>query len=163
MKNTVLGILVLGVLFGTTASASALQLQRPVPYAADNDISDNIKTECQIGDQLADFVREYAGESVEFRDGPMDTTGGRVLQLENEDAVSIVNPFIGHEKYVKVRGTLWEDGHKVDRFKGRRNSMGGAFGGFKGSCSVLGRTVKALGEDIGGWLKAPKDGASLGD
>jgi hypothetical protein len=41
--------------------------------------------------------------------------------------------------------------------------MGGAFAGFKGSCSVLGRTVEALGEDIGGWLAAPRDGASLGD
>ena len=31
-----------------------------------------------------------------------------------------------------------------------------------GSCSVLGRTVKAIAQDIGGWLKAPRDGANLG-
>jgi hypothetical protein len=41
--------------------------------------------------------------------------------------------------------------------------MGGAFGGFKGSCSVLGRTVKALGKDIAQWLVQPAKGSQLGD
>jgi len=41
--------------------------------------------------------------------------------------------------------------------------MGGAFGGFKGNCSVLGRTVKALGEDIAGWLTHPDKDGLLGD
>src|SRR6478672_1451119 len=130
MKYVIQGVLVLGTMFSTTAMASNLQLQRPVPYSEGNDISDNIKTECQIGDQLADFVKEYAGENVVFHDGPVDASGGRVLQLEIADAVSMGNAFIGHQKYVKVRGALWEDGHKVATFKGRRNSMGGAFAGF---------------------------------
>ncbi|WP_242163852.1 hypothetical protein [Lysobacter sp. M15] len=145
------------------ARAQALQLQRPVPYAEDNDISDNIKTECKINEQLADFVKQYAGEDVEFSDGPVDTAKGRALQLEILDAVSMGNAWMGHQKYAKVKGTLYEDGKKVASFKGRRNSMGGAFAGYKGSCSVLGRTVEALGEDIGAWLKAPQDGANLGD
>ena len=41
--------------------------------------------------------------------------------------------------------------------------MGGAFAGYKGSCSVLGRTVKAMGKDVAQWLKAPTDEAALGD
>jgi hypothetical protein len=41
--------------------------------------------------------------------------------------------------------------------------MGGAFGGFKGNCSVLGRTVRALGEDIAGWLAQPGKDGMLGD
>jgi hypothetical protein len=146
---------------GNAAAAQTVQLQRPVPYAEDNDISDAIKTECQIGAQLADFVKQYSSTPVEFSDAP--AASGRVLKLEIVDAVSMGNAFIGHQKYTKVKGTLFEDGTKVASFKGRRNSMGGAFAGFKGSCSVLGRTVEALGEDIASWLSAPKDGASLGD
>jgi hypothetical protein len=143
------------------AFADGVKLQRPVPFAADNEISDAIKNECTIGTQLADFVQEHSDVPVEFTTEP--ATSGRVLQLEIVDAVSMGNAFIGHQKFTKVKGTLFEDGIKVAGFKARRNSMGGAFAGFKGSCSVLGRTVNAIGEDIAGWLAAPKDGATLGD
>lgn len=70
---------------------------------------------------------------------------------------------MGRQTFTKVRGTLLQDGQKVASFKARRNSMGGAFAGFKGACSVLGRTLEKLGEDIGAWLESPKDGAALGD
>ena len=145
-----------------TVQAQSLQVQRPVPYAEDNDIADNIKTECKINEELADAIKEHVG-SVEFTSGAVDTGNGRVLQLEIVDAVSMGNAWMGHQKYMKVKGALYEDGKKVAGFKGRRNSMGGAFAGYKGSCSVLGRTAEALGEDIATWLQAPRDGANLGD
>lgn len=147
-------------LAGSSAYAQTVQLQRPVPYAEDNDVSDAIKTECKIGEQLADFVKKYSKVPVEFGEG---SGTGRVLQLEIVDAVSMGNAWLGHQKFTKVKGTLLENGTKVASFKARRNSMGGAFAGFKGSCSVLGRTVEAIGEDIGTWLGAPQDGATLGD
>ena len=153
--------MLLAVLVSGNAAAQSVQLQRPVPYAEDNDVSDAIKTECKIGEQLADFIKQYSSVPVEFTQTP--ATKGRVLQLEIVDAVSMGNAFLGHQKYTKAKGTLFQDGTKVASFKARRNSMGGAFAGFKGSCSVLGRTVEALGEDIGGWLASPRDGASLGD
>lgn len=155
--------LCLFTVWGVDARAQSLQLQRPVPYAEDNDIADNIKNECKINEQLADFVKQYAGENVEFSSGPVDTGKGRALQLEIVDAVSMGNAWMGHQKFTKVKGALYDGGKKVASFKARRNSMGGAFAGYKGSCSVLGRTVEALGEDIGTWLKAPQDGANLGD
>lgn len=144
------------------AQTQSLQVQRPVPYAEDNDIADNIKAECKINEELVDSLKEHAG-SVEFTSGAVDTAKGRVLQLEIVDAVSMGNAWMGHQKYMKVKGALYENGKKVAGFKGRRNSMGGAFAGYKGSCSVLGRTAEALGEDIATWLQAPKDGANLGD
>ena len=143
------------------AGDTGVKLQAPVPYAEDNDISNAIKAECGIGQQLAEFVKQYSKVPVELTSQP--GTEGRVLQLEIVDAVSMGNAFMGHQKFTKVRGTLFQDGQKVASFTGRRNSMGGAFAGFKGSCSVLGRTVEVLGKDIGGWLAAPEDGASLGD
>lgn len=153
----------IAVLASGTAAASGILLQKPVPYAADNDISDAIKDECKINEQLADFVKQYSSEPVELVGGPVDTGSGRVLQLEIVDAVSMGNAWLGHQKFTKVSGTLFEDGAEVASFRGRRNSMGGAFAGFKGSCSVLGRTAEVLGEDIAGWLAAPEDGATLGD
>lgn len=145
------------------ASAQSVTLQRPVPYAEDNDISDAIKSECKIGEQLADFIKANSKVPVELTADKPDIATGRVLQLEISDAVSMGNAWMGHQKFTKVRGTLFENGQKVASFKARRNSMGGAFAGFKGSCSVLGRTVEALGQDIGAWLANPVDGAALGD
>ena len=146
---------------GSATAATGVQLQSPVPYAEDNDIANAIKAECSIGQQLAQYVKQYSKVPVELT--AEKASEGRVLQLEIVDAVSMGNAFMGHQKFTKVRGTLFQDGEKVASFKGRRNSMGGAFAGFKGSCSVLGRTVEVLGEDIGAWLAAPQDGADLGD
>lgn len=165
MKRRIL-VAVAAAAAGLSASAMAaepLLVPRPVPYAENNDISDAIKTECRINEQLADFLREYAGAMVELRPGPLDTSRGRVLELEIVDAVSMGNAWLGHQKFTKVQGTLWEDGRKVAGFRARRNSMGGAFAGYKGSCSVLGRTVKAIARDIATWLQAPRDGAVMGD
>lgn len=150
----------LALLASSTAFAEGVQMQKPVPYAADNDISDSIKTECKLGDEIADSIKEHSTVPISFGDA---AGSGRVLQLEIIDAVSMGNAWLGHQKFAKVRGTLLDDGVKVASFKARRNSMGGAFGGFKGSCSVLGRTAVVLGEDIAMWLAAPKDGATLGD
>ena len=145
------------------AQAQAVQLQKPVPYAQDNDVSDAIKKECHLGEKLADFVKAGSSTPVELTAQAPGLAKGRVLQMEIGDAVSMGNAFTGHQKFVKAKGTLFENGKKVASFKARRTSMGGAFGGFKGSCSVLGRSVRAIGSDVGKWLAKPVDGASLGD
>lgn len=115
---------------------------------------------------LPDFLAQYAREkgiTVNFASQVEAGSPGRVLVMEFADVVSDGNAFLGHHKSVTVKGKLYQDGKQLGSFKGRRNSMGGAFGGFKGACSVLGRSVKALGEDIAGWLAAPSEGAQLGD
>lgn len=165
MSKPFLGMLLLAasVFSAPVFAQQAIKVQRTIPYAEDNDISDNIKTECSLGTQLADFIKQHAGTPVELVEGELNTASGRVLEVTITDAVSMGNAWLGHQKFAKIKGTLYEDGKKVASFKARRNSMGGAFAGFKGSCSVLGRTVDVLGQDVGGWLKNPRDGATLGD
>lgn len=148
------------------AFAQSVQVPRPVPYSEDGDIADNIKTECKLDEQLADFIQKGAkanGVDVQFASGALDKDKGRVLDVRITNVISMGNAWIGHQKGSTAAGTLYEDGKKIGSFKARRHSMGGAFAGFKGSCSVLGRTVEAMGEDIGAWLKNPSEGANLGD
>jgi hypothetical protein len=155
------------------ASASSLSFANPVtiqsniPYAADARVAQNIRTECtKLGSQLAEFTQEFgkkSGVDVVLAASIDTNQKGRVLQIELTDAVSMGNAFTGHQKYSSARGTLYENGKKVASFEARRQSMGGAFAGYKGSCSVLGRTVKAMGKDISLWLKQPNDNALLGD
>lgn len=162
----ILAFAVLSVFVAASVQAQALMVQRPVPYSEDGEVSAKIREECKIDEQLADFLQEFAkkeGIEVGFSQGPVDPAKGRVLDLRITNAISMGNAFMGHQKSTSVAGTLYEGGRKVAAFKARRQSMGGAFGGYKGSCAVLGRTVKVIAQDVAGWLKSPADGAELGD
>jgi hypothetical protein len=154
-------------LAGSSALAQSVSMARSVPYADDAEVSRKIIEECtKIQSQLAAYTKEFGdamGVEVSLKDSVSAKTSGSVLVVEIVDAVSSGNAFLGHQKSTRIRGDLYRSGAKVASFKARRNSMGGAFGGYKGSCSVLGRTVKALGKDIALWLKNPQDDAELGD
>lgn len=156
-----------GLLAGGAAFADPIVMAKPVPFADDAMIASKIKKECEIQDQLAAYIEEYAREEhhleVTFAQSVRTDAAGAVLDVKIEDAVSLGNPFTGHRKSTLVSGSLYRDGKLIGDFVGRRDSMGGAFAGYKGSCSVLGRTVKALGKDIAEWLKAPTMDAQLGD
>jgi len=149
------------------ADGAAIQLVSAAPYAEDNDIRRKIKTACKnLGTKLSSFTQSAAeaqGVQVSLMETTDPTGSGRVLQLEIDDAVSQGNAFIGHRKFVRVRGTLWENGSRVASFDGQRSSGGGFAGGYKSSCAVLGRCVRALGKDIGAWLANPVDDAELGE
>lgn len=164
-KIMMAALLALGMLQAAQA-ADAVHVQRPVPFNEDAEVPGAVRRECKLDEQLADFLAQYAREkgiTVEFAPQVTATSPGQSLVMEISDVVSDGNAFLGHHKSVTVKGKLYRDGKLAGSFKGRRNSMGGAFGGFKGSCSVLGRSVKVLGEDIAGWLAAPREGALLGD
>jgi hypothetical protein len=157
---------VLACAFAVAATAGEVRLQSLVPYAEDNFVAANIKAECPIGRQLADFVREFSarsGVNVVFDDAASQATEGRVLMLEIIDAQSVGNAWTGHMKSTSVLGVLYDNGERIAAFRARRHSRGGFGAGFKGSCSVLGRTVRAIGSDIASWLVSPVDGARLGD
>ena len=151
---------------GNAGAAEPVKVPQSVPYAEDSEIAGKIKSECRLSQELADYIIQYArAKNIATESVPETnkTMPGRVLVIEIRDAVSEGNAFLGHHKSTSVRGALYQDGEPVAKFRGRRNSMGGFGAGFKGSCSVLGRTIKALGEDIAEWLAAPGDNAELGD
>ena len=117
-----------------TLSAQPVRMASTTPYAADADIANKVLSECvELQQQLPAFTREFAAEhgiDVQLVDDTGADTGGRVLRVEITDAVSMGNAFIGHQKFSKVRGTLYENGEKLANFRGLRTSMGGAFAGY---------------------------------
>lgn len=155
------------LVFSAVISAQSVTMISHVPYDPESKVRNNIKDECtDLGSKLASFTESFAKKKkIEVSLGEsIDTSAsGKVLEVYITDAISGGNGWIGHQKYVAVTGTLYENGKEVASFTGGRYSGGGAFGGYKGSCSVLGRCTKALGKDIANWLANPEDGASLGD
>lgn len=137
-----------------------------MPFDSRAVVAGTVRQDCQRGEKLSTFIKESAhdhGGVFAQVAQPMADASDCVLPLEITDSIAGSSAFIGYYAYTKVKGTLYQNGERISNFVGRRNSMGGAFGGFKGNCSVLGRTVKALGDDIAGWLAHPGEDGQLGD
>ncbi len=143
---------------------NVIYIKAITPYAKNNRIAQNIKSECTINQQLAEFIQKYATEqglTVKFKNniGPNDL----YLNLQIDDAISQGGAFRGHAKFTTISGILVKGKKSYGSFKAARVSGGGFWGAYKGSCAVLGRTVEALGKDVATWLYSPIDGAQLGD
>jgi len=177
MKQIVISALLAVVVIGCGVSdpkkstikvnpTTAIKIHSTIPYKKGAVVSNSIKNECKIQSQLSEFIHAYAvgeGVGVIRKSRVSKRSKGKVLLVNITQAVSAGNAFIGHRKYSSIKGSLYKNGKKLSGFTASRVSGGGAWAGFKGSCSVLGRTVKALGSDVGRWLKNPVDGAHLGD
>jgi hypothetical protein len=145
---------------------SAIRIQSSIPLKTGNKIAANIKAECDLGKRLSDSLGAFAvKQGIEIiKQSAIDTGAqGKTLYVEITDAVSGGNAFIGHRKFTSAAGTLYNNGKKQAEFTAARISGGGFFGGYMGSCTVLGRTTKIIGRDIINWLVNPVDGAHLGD
>ena len=101
--------------------------------------------------------------NVVLADDVTESTEGRVLHVEISSVVGPQGGAWSGAKSVTVEGKLTENGEVIGTFKGNRYSGGGAFGGYKGTCSILGRCAKTLGSDIAKWLAKPTMDARLGN
>ncbi len=134
-----------------------INMQTNIPFA-EGAAAENVKTECYtLGQKLSDFTESYGAENgvtvkkVSKIDPKSKTTN--TLDMKMTSVYSGGNAFLGHKKSVTVVASLYKNGVLVDKVTRMRNSGGGFAGAYKGSCSVLGRTVKALGKDVAMWLK----------
>lgn len=177
MKHVVISALLAVFVIGCGASdpkapsikvnpKTAIKIQKMIPFQKGARIAVNIRNECNLQDQLSSFIKAYSlGEGIGIvrKNRISKKSKGKTLIVAITDSVSSGNAFIGHRKFTSIKGALYNSGKKQAGFTASRLSGGGAFAGFKGSCSVLGRTVKTLGSDVSLWLMHPVDGAHLGD
>ncbi len=148
------------------AVANPVIVSQAVPYMPNSGATLAVKRECIIDSQLPEFIESYASDYdiAVVRDGRQVKQGkGKVLELAFSQVYGFGGGAWSGAKSVTVKGTLKENGKTIGTFIGTRFSGGGMFGGFKGTCSILGRCVKALGNDIARWLQAPSMNARLGD
>lgn len=145
-------------------SGKTIYIKSIVPYSPTSMVATNIKTECTLDKQLSDFIVEFARNNdvkIEVKDNISKNDLELKVQIDN--AVSRGGAFRGHNKWVAISGALVKGNVEYYSFKAARLSGGGFWGAYKSSCSVLGRTVQAIGKDTAIWLSSPMDGARLGD
>jgi hypothetical protein len=146
-------------------AADKLYVQSPANYASGTDVNPKIKAECALESKVATHVIEQAGGNFEVVASPSlsDAGAAKALTLTITDVMGVGGGAWSGAKGITIKGTLKQGGKVIGTFEARRNSGGGAFGGYKGTCSILGRCAKALGKDVSDWLAQPSMNAKLGE
>jgi hypothetical protein len=145
------------IAMGSVAQAASYQIPDNIGYKDVTIIPSNIVEECkELGRQLSgSLAAELTKTGAEVhRVATLDAAAGPVIDIKISNMVSAGNAFIGHRKSASVWVEL-RQGSEVLGAKGfTRDTMGGAFAGFKGSCTVLERAVLVLGKDVAQWTQS---------
>lgn len=137
----------------------------PITFNQSAYIREAVKKECELISKLTYFIEknassDYAQIMTQSNSIPKDA---QVLNIEIEQVQGGGGGTWSGAKMVLLNGHVTKNGVKLGDFKARRYSSGGMFGGYKGTCAILGRCVRTLGSDIAKWLRHPTSKAVLGD
>lgn len=142
-------------------AGNSLTIMSKAPYAKGLEVKPAIRVECKLEDKIPTFVKEFAGDSYETVTLADNTKKAKGDTLEMN--ISSVTGFAGGawsgRKSLSVSGTLKKNGKIAGTFVASR----GSGRGYRGTCSLLGRSAKAIAKDIAGWLKNPTKNARLGE
>lgn len=125
--------ILLSIWLSNIAFADSIVIDNTVVYAKDAEVRQAVKDECDLEQKFTDFLDEYISDQ-----------GITVVKADSEKAKSIT-------KRLHI---------EIDRVFGQG---GGAFGAFKGTCSILGRDVKAMAKNISRWITSPTKNTRLGE
>jgi len=143
----------------TKAPAAADTAVPPATFAATVD-APKVIAECDLQNKLPLWLAEFAPTTAPGA----GTSAGKVLTMEITHVLGFGGGLYSGPKQIVVKGTLSEGGQVKGSFEAKRTTVtGGAFGGYKGTCSLLHRTAKAVAKDVSEWLPSPTMDAKLGE
>ena len=144
--------------WASTASAET-QVLREIPFMENLEVRDAVRTQCELDTKVPSFIAQYSSD-VSLVD---KLTGSRTLELKITEVHAPGGGAFSGPKWMTVVGTLREGGSEIGNFRAKRFSTGGVWGVFRNTCSIIGRTTRALGQDIALWLESPRKDSELGD
>lgn len=166
MRNPLRSIVLLlvGSGFVSVAAAETLNIQEKAPFDKDLSVPAAVKAECNLEDKIPGYVQENAKDQFDtITMVPKASMQGKNLSMTITGVMGTGGGAWSGAKSITIKGTLTDNGKPVGTFTATRFSGGGAFGGYKGTCAILGRCASALGKDVAKWLKEPTMDARLGD
>lgn len=156
-RTALLGAAVAAVLFAlgapAPAAAQAVTVSKSIGFAPGAGVRQQIVDECKLQTVVPSAVANSAG-NVELVDGK------GTLDLVISDVHGPGGGVFSGPKWVEVKGTL-QRGGKALTFRAKRLSAADPFSG--GTCGILAKCGRNIGQDIATWLENPVDGAELGD
>lgn len=143
------------------AAAGTVKVQRTIGFSDGADVRPKIREECRLQTKVPKFLSDFSS-AVDLVEGDVGQAG-RVLSMRITDVHAPGGGMFSGPKWMTVKGELRQDGRTIGSFTARRGSGGGVFGGYKGTCAIIGRCAKAIGKDIAAWLESPANDSRLGD
>jgi len=142
--------------------ADTVTIAAATAFSETSGATQKVKDECDIQGRLPKYIKSYAKKhtDVVFTDEALDSADGKVLHLEFEHVYAPGGGGYSGAKSVSVVGELKENGEVIASLTVDRAAL---FGMTPGTCSMLKRVAKKLGQDIGKWLEAPEMDSMLGD
>ena len=152
----------LAVLLMPVVQADTVTIAKSVPFAEDSEVSDDVREECKFATQLPQYIKKEAKRKVdvELSADPLENAEGKVLFLETTNVYAPGGGGFSGSKSAIVSGELKEDGEVIGSITARRHTL---IGMMPGTCSMMKRIAKKLGEDIAVWLAEPTMDARVGD
>lgn len=127
------------------AHADGVKLLTPVTYAAESAVVPKVREACKLEERLtADVGSQLAGTT--------DQPQGDVVKVSIVDVMGVGGGGWTGPKAISIRVELMKDGKVARSTHLTRTTTGGAFGGFKGTCSMLERDSTVLGKDVAKWV-----------
>lgn len=153
---TLLGLLA----YGSSALAGNLTvLETPVTYHANAGVIENVKTECRLEEQFENRIGKVLAKMNKSGNGTLakdaNASDVTLLRLQITHVLGVGGGVWTGPKAITVTADLIENGKVARHTKINRWSVGGMWGGFKGTCSILNRNVEAIGKDLSRWIRDP--------
>lgn len=139
-----------------------ITISQYTPFSEDSGATDNVKEECKFEERLPKYLKSEAKKvaDIVFTTEPLDSLEGKVLYMEVTHVFAPGGGGYSGAKSVEVEGELRENGEVIASFTVDRAAL---FGMTPGTCSMLKRVAKKIGEDLAEWLEAPEMDSMLGD
>ena len=167
---SLLGVCGLFFLAGMVQSATAadtLVVPEKIAYAKKIRVRDAVRNECQLEEKTLRFIKEYAQKNGTYKNIVTEKPKSGTYHVLDAEIIRVIAKGGGAwsgSKSMTIKGTLKDQsGKQLGSFEAGRYSGGGAFAGYKGTCSIIGRCTKAIGKDVAQWLIDPQEDSYLGD
>lgn len=135
-------------------------LETPVTYAAGAGVVERVKDECHIDDMLTRRVGEALRRLNRTGEGTIEANGAagdaEILKLQITYVMGVGGGAWTGPKAISLSADLIDNGQVVRHTKFKRWSVGGMWGAFKGTCSILDRTAVVISKDLSRWVHNPR-------
>jgi hypothetical protein len=141
-------------------AADKVLLETPVTYDPKAGVAQPVREQCHVEDLLATRVgavlaKRNKSENATIAAGG-DAAGATVLRLTITHVLGVGGGAWSGPKAITLRAELFEGKELKREQKVNRWSIGGFWGGFKSTCSILDRTATRLAKDLGRWSYDPR-------
>lgn len=149
------------ILFANASAVLAANtvLEVPVTYHPQAGVVATVKDECQIETMLANRVGAMMVKLNKTGTGTtpagVEVPDSALLRLQITHVLGVGGGAWTGPKAITLSAELLENGKVVRQTKINRWSVGGVWGAFKGTCTILDRSAIAISKDLYRWVRNP--------